>query len=117
MSSVIGFKLNKITATIMLALYSNTIFLPPLALAVDHVGKYKQVKLLPYTIVEGVTLYSLAKKNSLTVDELILINKDSPEPIVSAEEIKSGQVIYFVREVPQLQASFLSCFAQCCLID
>ena len=57
MSSVIGFKLNKITATIMLALYSNTIFLPPLALAVDHVGKYKQVKLLPYTIAEGDTLY------------------------------------------------------------
>ncbi|MFB2761609.1 inverse autotransporter beta domain-containing protein [Shewanella xiamenensis] len=95
MSSVIGFKINKITATVLLVLYGNAVFLSPLALAVDHVGKYKQVKLLPYTIVEGDTLYSLAKKNSLTVDELILINKDSPEPIVSAEEIKSGQVIYF----------------------
>ncbi|MFB2776777.1 inverse autotransporter beta domain-containing protein, partial [Shewanella xiamenensis] len=94
MSSLIGFKLNKITATIMLALYGNSIFLSPLALAVENIEKYKHVKLLPYTIVEGDTLYSLAKNNSLTVDELILINKDSPEPIVSAEEIKTGQIIY-----------------------
>lgn len=84
--------LKKFTSVFLLVFYGSTLGMTPLAIAADNI--LNRTTLVPYSVIGGDTVFSLAKKHGLKPEQLVLLNKNATNPIANDFNIEIGQVIY-----------------------